>query len=145
MPAKGTTRLTPAQKAAVAAGRVSGKSIKQIAKDAGISPSTASHVVTKPEIKGIIDRIFAENSGMMAGLMAGVVESLLADIAPGSKLTAEQRYTARTQAVTVLQLGQPKAPEVAPTTGPGAAPGGGVFLGDMLAVYRSVIQQSGAE
>lgn len=145
MPAIGKSRVTATQKAAVAAGKVAGKRNSDIAKETGLAASTVSQTANKPEVKGIIDRIFAENSGMMAGLMAGVVESLLADIAPGSKLTAEQRFTARNQAVSVLQLGQPKVPEVAPTTGPGAVAGGGVFLGDMLAVYRSVIQQGGGE
>ena len=144
MPAIGKSRVTATQKAAVAAGKVAGKRNSDIAKETGLAPSTVSQTANKPEVKGLIERIVSDNPRLMAGLMEGVVESLLADIAPGSKLTAEQRYTARTQAVSVLQLGQPPTPAAATAPGPGT-PGGGVFLGDMLAVYRSVIQQGGGE
>jgi hypothetical protein len=138
MPAKGKSRVTAHQKAAVAIGKASGKTIPEIAKAVGIAPSTVSHLSASPQAKGIIDRIITDNPGMLTGLMQSVVKSLEHDIAPGSKLNPEQRERARAQAVTVLQLGQPKVPETT-SAGPGALPGGGVFLGDMLSIYRSAV------
>lgn len=143
MPARGKSRVTAAQRAAVAVGKAAGKTRAEIAEDTGLAPSTISAVAAKPETKGIIDRLFAEQHELMAGLMVGIVESLKADIAPGSKLSPEQRHTARQQAVSVLQLGQPPEPPPSPA-GPGAGPGGGAHLTDWLVAYRS-ITQGGAE
>jgi hypothetical protein len=76
---------------------------------------------------------------MFTRLMGSVVKSLEADIDPNSKLTPEQRERAREQAVKVLQLGQPKQPEVPAGAAVPGAVGGGVLLGDMLTVYRSMV------
>lgn len=138
MPAKGTTRVSPRQKAAVARGRLAGKTIPEIAKATGLKPDTAAHVACGPEVKGIINRAMVAKEGKLFGFFEKILESLEADIDPASKLTYDQRERARNQAVTVLQLGQPKAPET-PAAGSGAVPGGGVFLGDMLTHYRSVV------
>ncbi len=131
MPAKGTSRLTPAQKTAVALGRAAGKTIPEIAKQVGIAPSTVSHL-TSDRSAGILEQIFAAEAPMFARLMGNVVKSLEHDMSPESKLTPEQ-------AVKVLQLGQPKQPEVQQASAVPGAVGGGVLLGDMLTVYRSMV------
>lgn len=138
MPAKGTSRLTPAQKTAVALGRAAGKTIPEIAKQVGIAPSTVSHL-TSDRSAGIIDRIFAAEAPMFQRLMGSVVKSLEHDMSPEAKLTPEQRERVREQAVKVLQLGQPKQPEVQQASAVPGAVGGGVLLGDMLTVYRSMV------
>jgi hypothetical protein len=138
MPARGKSKATAHQTAAVALGRAAGKTAAQISADTGLAKATVNNLTSGAEGKGVIDRIIAANPGMMQGLMESVVESLKADIAPASKLTPEQRFTARSQAVSVLQLGQPKVPDP-PAAGTGAVPGGGVFLGDMLTHYRSIV------
>jgi hypothetical protein len=142
MPAKGKSRITKAQKLAVAAGRAAGKTIPEIAADVGIAPSTAAHVATSREVRGIIDRIFADETAMFVRLMASTVASVEADMA-GAKLSPEQRSAAREQALRILQLGQPAQPQPAAGGVGGFASGGGFLLGDVLAVYRSAVQAAG--
>lgn len=137
MPSKGTTRITARQKAAVAAGRLAGKSIPQIAAEIGAAPNTVAHVAVGPEVKGIINRVMAVKEGRMFGVFDRLLTSLEADMDPASKLTFDQRERARDQVLAVFQLGQPKLPDT-PAAGI-AGTGGGVFLSDMLMQYRSIV------
>ena len=137
MPAKGTSRVTTRQKQIIAAGRLAGKTCPVIAGEIGVTTDTVRHLAVGPEVKGIISRIVASDELLMAGLMNSVVASLQADIA-SEKLTPEQRERARAQAVSVLQLGEPKLPDQ-PAAGPGALAGGGFFLSDVMTVYRQMV------
>lgn len=122
----------------MARGRLAGKTIPQIAKETGFKPDTVAHVVTGPEVKGIISQAMIVLQPEMFGLLRNVVLSLESEFAPNTKNTFDQREKARHQALTVLQLGQPKVPDP-PAAGQGAVPGGGVLLGDMLTHYRSIV------
>jgi hypothetical protein len=140
MPAKGTSKISKRQKAAVAMARAAGKPLTAIAKEVGISHSAAAKLAVGDEVKGIVNRIIAADEPRIAGLFNRVLASLEADMDPAGQSTFDQRERARNQAVAVLQLGQPRIPD-APAGGAstGALPGGGVLLGDMLTVYRTAV------
>lgn len=133
MPAKGKSKITKTQKAVVAAGRIAGKTLPQIAKDAGISPKTVGTVVTSPEVQGLLNRAYATNEPTISRVWGKLWESLERDFEL-PKFT--ERAEAREQAARMLQLGQPKLE--APAAG-GAAFGGSIQLGEMLTHYRAAL------
>lgn len=142
MPWNGKPKITEAQRVAVAQGRIAGKTAAEISAEVGLTPGTVAHVVVGPEVKGIIARAMVAQEPKLFRLMAKLVDSLEAEIDPEGKNSYEQRERARAQAMTMLQLGQPKVVE--PPPGANGAPGGapGMFLGDMLTVYRTAVLQA---
>jgi len=134
MPAKGTTRVSQRQKAAIARGKLAEKTNAEIARDTGLKRSTVEHIACGPEVKGILNRIMVAGEVKLFSFFGTLVDSIEAEFSPTSKNTFDQRERARTQAINLLQLGQPKVSEV-----PATALGGGVFLGDMLTQYRSLV------
>lgn len=129
MPAKGKSRVTPAQKAKIAAGRAAGKRSKEIAQAAGVSVSTVEHQAAKPEVQTLIARLKHRDEKQLERIWKGTLDGIERDI---KAKHPDIRRHARTQALKAITAGDAPLARLEPGDG-----GQGEFtLEELLVVYR---------
>jgi hypothetical protein len=129
MPAKGKSRISDAQRAKIAAGKVAGKPSRQIADEVGLAKSTVDHAVSDPRTSTLALRFKHKDEARLEEAWDLTVASILRDLK--SKSLA-RILNARRDLMRLLPLGDPPLLKVAPSDGQG----GTCTLEELLIAYR---------
>lgn len=130
MPAKGTTRVTNEQRAAIARGRVEGKPSPQIAKETGLARITVDKQAIDPRTVTLIQQLKAQAAPQLRRMFQSSLnrtEKLIKHPDPVVGLRACRQVT------NVLVAGDPPLARIEPQAGGGS---GDFTLEELLIVYR---------
>jgi hypothetical protein len=116
MPWKGTTRVTDEQRRKVAMGRSRGKTDKEIAKDAKLSPKSIHRVVHDRRTQTLILDLKRKDEQKFARIWTKMLDGMNTDIT--SKVFNERAVT-RAQFIRVLTAGDPPLHRVGDVSGAG--------------------------
>ncbi len=134
MPAKGKSKISDAQRAKIAAGRVAGKPAKQIARETGLAKTTVDHQAGDPRTGTLTLRLKHKDEARLEQAWDLAVGSILKHLKSKS---ADMVINARRDLMRLLTLGDPPLLRVAPTDNSA----GDFTLEELLATYRSVSQK----
>ncbi len=70
MPSKGKAKVTDTQRARIAAGKISGRTSKQIAHETGLAPVTVRKQLVRPDTKASIQALKNESAGLISSNFA---------------------------------------------------------------------------
>jgi|ERR1700733_3355454 len=133
MPAKGKTKVTDAQRAAIAAGKLAGKPAKRIAAETGLAKSTVDHQANDPRTSTLTLRLKGKDEARLEEAWDLTVKSILADLKSNSP---EFVIAARRDLMRLLPLGDPPLLRIAPQDAQGD-----FTLEELLMAYRSASQK----
>lgn len=129
MPAKGTSRVTDAQRRTLAAGRLAGKTAKQLATATGMAKKTVERQLKDPRTVAYAQGYKARDEADLAEMWKLMLKRLKKDI---DSADADVRSRARMAFMKLLVLGEAPLERITP---PG--PQGGDFtLEELLTVHR---------
>ena len=129
MPAKGKSRISDAQRAKIAAGKVAGKPARQIAEEVGLGKSTVDHAVSDPRTSTLTLRLKRKDEDKLELAWDLAVKSILTHLRSKS---AGLVVGARRDLMRLIPLGDPPLLRVVPTDGQD----GDCTLEELLNVYR---------
>ena len=131
MPAKGKSRVTDSQRTKIAAGRVGGKTSRQIAKETGLAMTTVDHQASDPRVSTLALRFKRKDEDKLEQAWNLAVGSILKHLKSQS---ADLVIDARRDLMRLLVLGDPPMLRVAPVDNSE----GDFTLEELLATYRKV-------
>src|ERR1700679_1274790 len=129
MPAKGKSRVSDAQRAKIAAGRVAGKPARQIAEEVGLGKSTVDHAVSDPRTSTLTLRLKHKDEPRLEQAWDLTVASILRDLKSKSPARV---LNARRDLMRLLTLGDPPLLRVTPND----SSGGDFTLEELLVTLR---------
>lgn len=134
MPAKGTSKITHAQRKKIAIGKVTGKTLKQVAKETGLAPKTIDNQHRDPRTTVLIQELKARHSKQleeMFKLSLDRVEGMLKDKKEESAVVLRAAQTA----IDLVNAGEaPLRAVIKPTKG------GDFTYIELLAVQARVLE-----
>lgn len=131
MPAKGTTRVTDAQREKIAAGRVLGKRRADIAKETGLATMTVAHQLADPRTATLVLKFKHRSERQMERIWAKTLNRIETDI---HHKELARSATARGQFIRILTAGDPPLLRQASSDNSG----GDCTLEELLISYRRV-------
>lgn len=132
MPAKGKSRVTDAQRRKLAAGRIRGKTSKQLAADTGLAVSTVKHQVVDPRTRAHAFEIKTENLDAIGRLVKKRIQQLSKEL---DSRNADVRHNAGNQIIKFACMGDPP---LAAAPAPGMSEPGGITIVAALALYAEI-------
>jgi hypothetical protein len=130
MPAKGKSRISDAQRAKIAAGKVAGKPARQIAEEVGLGKSTVDHAVSDPRVSNLTLRLKHKDEVKLEQAWDLALGSILGHLKSKS---SDLVISARRDLMRLLTLGDPPMLKIAPTH----SSAGDCSLEELLQTYRA--------
>ncbi len=137
MPRKGTSKVTEAQRRAIAVGKASGRTHKQIAAATGLAVSTVDHRASDPRVATDLLRLKHKDRGKIERMWTRFLNRIYRDMASRDHVVSA---TARAQFLRLLPLGEPPLLRVAPADNSG----GDFTLEELLITYRRATIEHGS-
>lgn len=131
MPAKGKTKVNETQRSAIAAGRLTGKTAKEIARSTGLGVRTVEREVTDPRTQTYILRWKDQHAPQMQRMFGLMLDTMERDLKSKDVAVCA---AARAQFLRLLPLGDPPLLRVAPADNSA----GDFTLEELLACYAKV-------
>lgn len=136
-------KITRAQAATIARGKVAGKPRAEIAREAGVSEATVSHANSNPQIAPLMRRLVAQHDAALMRLYGRLLAAVERDLDANE---AWLRVQTREQALKLVQAADAVSVQQQHASGgDGAAEGGSYTLRELLVTYREALRRKAGD